>query len=132
MIPEEQERILLEIGRWLATNCEAIYGTSPWRIYGEGPTKVEGGSFKDTARKAFTSEDIRFATKGNTLYAIVLAWPGNGRVTIRSLAGDDRKIRSVHLLGSTAQVKWTRNSEGLMIETAGQKSAGYASALKID
>lgn len=71
-IPEEQVRILLEIGRWLETNGEAIYGTRPWNIYGEGPTKVAGGSFKDTARQAFTRQDIRFTTKGNVLYAIAL------------------------------------------------------------
>src|SRR5258708_5723482 len=66
-IPEEQERILLEIGRWLETNGEAIYETRPWKIYGEGPTKVVGGSFKDTARQAFTKEDIRVTTKDNAL-----------------------------------------------------------------
>ncbi len=131
-IPEEQERILLEIGRWLETNGEAIYGTRPWKIYGEGPTKVVGGSFKDTARQAFTKEDIRFTTKDNALYAIALAWPGDQRITIRGLAGDERKIRNVTLLGSKARLKWTHSPEGLQIETPAQKPGEFAFTFKIE
>src|SRR5207237_10356316 len=78
VIPEEAEKILLAMGGWLAANVEAIYGTRPWKICGEGPTKVIGGSFKDTTGTPFTSEDIRFTAKGDALYAIALAWPLRG------------------------------------------------------
>ena len=84
-IPEEAERTLLEIGRWLEVNGEAIYGTRPWKIYGEGPTQVVAGSFKDTERATFTGQDFRFTTKGNTLYAIALAWPESGTLNVRAL-----------------------------------------------
>jgi len=65
--------LLLAMGRWLAINGEAFYGTRPWKISGEGPTKVVGGSFHDTATKPYTSRDIRFTTRDGLLYAIVLA-----------------------------------------------------------
>ena len=84
-IPEPEQEILREIGRWLKVNGEAIYGTRPWAVYGEGPTEVVGGSFNDTKRQAFTGQDIRFTTKPGALYAIALAWPGK-TFTVKALA----------------------------------------------
>jgi alpha-L-fucosidase len=47
-IPEPEQEILRDIGKWLAVNGEAIYNTRPWHIYGEGPTNIPEGGFTDT------------------------------------------------------------------------------------
>ncbi len=116
-------------------NGEAIYGTRPWKIYGEGPTKVVGGSFKDTATHPFTAQDIRFTTKNDVLYAIALAWPPDGKVIVKSLAGGaaDAKaeIQSVELVGSTAPLKWHRGKDGLSVELPAEKPCDYAFSLRI-
>jgi len=134
-IPDEVQTILLSMGKWLDANGEAIYGTRPWKIYGEGPTKVVGGSFKDTATSGYTAEDIRFTAKGDTLYAIALAWPQDGKLRIKSLAkGSDltkREIKTVQMPDSKAAVKWTRTSEGLVVELPNAKASGYPVAVKI-
>ena len=135
-IPEPQEQILLGIGKWLAVNGEAIYGTRPWKVYGEGPTKVVAGSFKDTERKPFTGEDMRFTTnKGGTLYAIVLAWPENNRVTVKSLASGSslsaRAVKKVEMVGSKAKLKWSRTAEGLVVELPAERPSEHALALRI-
>lgn len=134
-IPEQDQAILLEIGRWLNVNGEAIYGTRPWKTFGEGPTRVESGSFTDTRRGAFTSQDIRFTTRGATLYATVLAWPTNGSVTIKSLATDSNlfmhQIGKVELLGHSEELRWRRESAGLIVEMPDGKPGEHAFVLKI-
>lgn len=134
-IPEQDTAVLLSIGRWLAVNGEAIYGSRPWKIFGEGPTEVAGGSFTDAKKQEFTSQDIRFTTKGQTLYAIALGWPENGRVLIKSLAdGTDlypSPIGRVELLGTEESLSWERNSDGLLVHMPQERSGEHAFVFRI-
>ena len=134
-IPEPEQEILLEIGRWLAINGEAIYGTRPWKVFGEGPTEVVSGSFADTKRTAFGSRDFRFTRKGNTLYAIALGWPEDGKLTVKTLAtglpNRPLHIARVDLLGCEPPLNWTWNGEGLHIDMPSEKPCEHAFSLKI-
>jgi alpha-L-fucosidase len=134
-IPEQAEKILLGMGEWLAVNGDAVYGTRPWKVYGEGPTKVVGGSFQDAAVRPFTARDIRFTAKGDTLYAIVLAWPRDGRIAIQSLGAraalSKAQVKTVELVGSKAPLKWSRGADSLDIRLPAEKPCDYAIALKI-
>jgi alpha-L-fucosidase len=132
-IPEPEQRLLREIGAWLKANGEAVYGTRPWRVYGEGTTAVVEGSFNDTKRQAFTGRDVRFTTKGDVLYAIALAWPGDA-LTVKTLASGApfaRRISSVELVGNRARLKWTQTAEGLRVEMPVVRSDDYAYAFRI-
>ena len=134
-IPEPEQAMLVEIGRWLEINGEAIYDTRPWKVYGEGPTEVFEGGFTDTKRAAFTSRDIRYTANGDTLYAILLGWPETGEANVGWLRDGSPlhpgAIQSVALLGSAEALQWSRDTSGLKVKLPAQKPCDAAFVLKI-
>jgi alpha-L-fucosidase len=121
---------LEQMAAWNEVNGEAIFGTRPWQVYGEGPGKKN----KDDADACYSAEDIRFTTKGPVLYATVLGWPVDGKVRIRSLATlspGTNTIQSIALLGSKSPVTWTQDSEALVVTLPKSKVSEIANVLKI-
>ena len=132
-IPDEVQQVLLDVGAWLSINGEAIYGTRPWRIYGEGPTKVAAGSFHDTDTTKYTAEDFRFTTKGGDVYAIGLAWPTSREVVIHSLAKTvgTESVQSAALVGGDAKLAFQQRADGLHVQLPAQAPAKYAYVLRL-
>lgn len=135
-IPDEVQHILLDVGAWLKVNGEAIYGTRPWKVFGEGPTQVAGGAFHDTDTQPYSAEDFRFTEKNGTLYAIELGWPANHEAIIHTLTpatlGDGKQINSIKLLGSEANISFQQLADGLHFHLPEQPAGKYAYALRID
>jgi len=134
--PDDDEFAFLDkFGAWMALNSEAIYSTRPWKMYGEGPTKG-GGSLYGGPGPQFVAGDIRFTTKGDSLYAIALAWPEDRKLMIRSLASDSPHYRGaiarVGLLGSESNLTWSRGAEGVTINLPDKPTCDYAYVLKIN
>lgn len=96
-LDDECLHILDRMADWIQVCGEGIYGTRPFRVSGEGPSSVAIDGFREES-VPWTSADLRFTRKANTLYAFQLRWPTDGHTVIRSLSADDR-VRSVRLLG---------------------------------
>jgi alpha-L-fucosidase len=118
-IPEEATKVLLGIGDWLKVNGEAIYGTRPFKYFGEGPTVIATGEKKEAPNKTWTAADIRFTTKGDTLYALGLERPANGKVVIKTLYKGtpylDKAPAQIVLLDTGQPVEWVQTATGLEV-----------------
>lgn len=114
-------KIVNEIGMWTSKNGEGIYGSRPWKIYGEKPSAesvVKSGSFNEDKLK-YTAQDIRFTSKGDTLFAFCLGTPTTD-IKIKSLGRDskfsEKKIASVTMLGSNVKLHWKQEATALVIK----------------
>jgi alpha-L-fucosidase len=110
------EKFLHEMADWMKINGEAIFGTRPWTVYGEGTVGFKGVAFRASSK--FTAKDIRFTRKGDDIYAITLGLP-TGQVLIRALAQGSPlvvgKPTSITLLGSAETIQWSRTDQGVVI-----------------
>jgi len=139
--PDADElKFLSAFTAWMEVNSEGIYATRPWKAYGEGPsTTGQGprGRFGGTTDvRPYTSEDMRFTMKGDTLYAYLMAWPETRATVVKSLAANSpqiegRKVADVSLLGYGGKLEWTQDEKGLNVKLPATPPSDYAVALKI-
>jgi alpha-L-fucosidase len=139
-IDEDEVACMEGIAGWMAINGEGIFRSRPWSVYGEGPsvsTPGPRGMFgggRDV--RTYTSEDMRFTTVGESLYAFVLAWPEGGKVTIKTLAQGSasypREIARVEMLGSPGPLTFARTPAGLELTLPEKKPGDFAYTLKIN
>ncbi len=138
-IPGDQKDVLLAMGEWLDQYGEAIYATRPWYTYGEGPTKEPEGHFKHHAeflKIKYSAKDIRYTTKGNSIYAAFLGTPGPGVVTLKSFAAAEMpkkiNIRKVTLAGTQKSLDWNLKESGLDVTIPAGELDKMAVVLKIE
>ncbi|MFG0289915.1 MAG: alpha-L-fucosidase [Rhodopirellula sp. JB044] len=141
-IGERETAILRDFGAWLKINGEAIYGTRPWKVYGEGPAKFAAGKnrFKHQHHTEYNdvesvAADIRFTSKNETLYAISLAWPEDGTFQIETLRRGSphitQPIASVDFISGSQKITWEQTDEALIIQTNQEKPCEAAYAFRI-
>ena len=135
----EELVILDEITKWMTINSEGIYATRPWKTFGDGPVATApppsaGTRFNEAGRNELTADEVRFTTKGDTLYAFIMGWPDK-LALIKPLATTSQfsppKIQNVELLGYKDKVKWTQDEQGLTVVMPEQRPCDYAITLKI-
>ncbi|MCK5206519.1 MAG: alpha-L-fucosidase, partial [Cyclobacteriaceae bacterium] len=138
-IPDDQQKVLLEIGEWLNTNGEAIYETRPWITFGEGPTKEPDGHFKNHnafSKLVYSNKDMRYTSKGNTVFATFFGWPDGKSVLLESFAKGaftgDLKINDISLLGYDGKIDWEIRDAGLAIALPNEKINDMAIVFKLD
>lgn len=112
-IDDECSFLLEEMARWIAICGDGIFGSRPFRVFGEGPSRVLIDQFRED-QVDWTVQDFRFTQRGDVVYAFLMHWPTDGSVLIRSLTSADN-ARTVRLLGH-GDVGWEQSTHGLRVQ----------------
>jgi alpha-L-fucosidase len=94
-------RIAKDIGAWLKINGEAVYGSRPFEIYGEG--------------------EVRYTRNKGNVYAALLDWHG-GPVTLNALRAGGAtvgKVSKVELLSANTPFTFVQDDQGLTVTPGG-------------
>src|SRR5690606_13300635 len=119
---DDKARTVVEgIANWMKINAESIIGTRPWHVFGEGPAQedapeLHAQGFNEGKGKPFTSDDIRFTQKGNTLYAIIMGVSDKKSFRVTSLGkekANQKGVNKVEILGYNGDVKYKQSKDGL-------------------
>lgn len=100
-IPDGEAERLRQIGQWMKTNGEAVYGTERSPL----PSAPEWGYI---------------TRKGQCLYMIVFDWPKKGETLPLTLKN---KIKKAWLIKDNTPVSFTRKADGTVVELALPASA---------
>jgi len=131
-LPPQSQEMLAELAVWMKLNSGAIHGTRPWKIFGEGPTEAASGSFKEG--DTYVAQDIRFTTKGDTLYAITLGEPTGATVITALAAGgphEQRPVRRVRMPGLPGKLGFRQTGQALVIDRPPSLPTRHASVFEI-
>ena len=132
-ICREEQHILNELGRFTKTNAEAIWGTQPYKVFGEGK-KQKGGSFNE--KLSYTCKDYRFTFKNGIVYAFALKPKGKSEFKIQSLADSmdlfHCVIKNITLLGTNAEVVFRQNKKYLTLNLKNKVTDSMPVCFKIE
>ena len=154
-IPHEIKEEVQKVGDWLKINGEAIYGTRPWKVYGDGRSvRGEGEEMVDrelrnavdaqkkgehfnqrtTASPAYAHDEVRYVTKGDDFYIIILN-PGSGDLIIPSLGKSSDvnpgEVEQLTQLYDKKQLSFEQEDDQLTIKMPAINGKSYPLVLKV-
>ena len=120
-------------------NGESIFGTRPWKIFGEGPVAekdiaISAQGFNDGQYSNMDYRDIRFNQTSKYLYVTAMGWPVDGTLVVKSLAKGNpyfkKAIKSVYLLGY-GKLKTKQTTDGLVVALPQPATNAIAPVIRI-
>jgi alpha-L-fucosidase len=128
-LDDEARYIVEQIASWMPICGEAVFGTRPWRVFGEGKSGVLIDGFREE-QVTWTDADWRFTCKGSTVYCFMMQAPANNVAVVRSFVSTE-KVRSVKLLGY-GPVQWAQNYGTLTVQLPPELPTTYTNCLAVE
>lgn len=106
-IPEGMQRRLLAMGKWLSVNGEAIYASTPWKVYGEfeGEIIEEADVHYQKHSMRIHEKEYRYTAKDNVVYVTTFQY-------------EDKPFVLKSFKDATVQVEKVTTMDGKPIEFA--------------
>lgn len=132
--PDDQKKMMYELGDWLEVCGEAVYATRPYEVYGEVGDQWYEPDKHGRKKLLATKEDVRFTrNKENTvLYATMLKWPGDKVVLETFKDVELSTIKSMKLLGVHGELGWKQTEAGLEVMLPAEPAYGMAYPIRIE
>lgn len=144
-IPVIMQERLLDIGKWLEVNSEAIYGTACWdntcqwtegkkstELRGEYKVKYDIMKLTVSPEEGYASKEVFFTKKGDKLFCICPVYPKN-KLLVKNVKAE--KGSKITILGHEEDLSWKQIGEDLEISvpplTASEVPCQYAWTFKI-
>lgn len=133
-IDADEEQILADLASWFALNGAGIYGTRPWRSFGEGPTKPPVGMQNEGEAKPFVAEDVRFtwAPATGVLHAFFLDWPeGESRISSLGARALPHAVIERIEMGDGRPVEFRRDGDALRLTLPRPQNEAFVPGIRI-
>ena len=136
-IDDKEMAILADIKAWMDVNGSSIYGTRPWKTFGEGPSAeasrpINAQGFNENNN--YSAADVRFVQRGDTVFTTIMRWPEVRTCTIKALGSASPhysgEVAGVELLGYGA-VPFTNSPEGLVVTLPEENTNAIAPVLAV-
>ncbi len=127
-IDEQAEWILDELAKWFSINSEAVYGTRPYRVSGEGHSHVIIEGFRED-QVDWQEDDFRFVQKDGYIYAFIMKGDHSNTAVIKSLTPEE-EVQSIEYLG-IGPVNYVQHAGVLVIDLPDRDDISMPGVLKI-
>ena len=120
-IDDKEVAILNEIKAWMDVNSSSIYGTRPWKTFGEGPLAEASHALSAQGFNEgnnYSSSDVAYCQRNDTLFATIMRWPSKQKFTFESLGMTSEyypgKVKMIELIGY-GPVDYSQGVNGLTV-----------------
>ena len=136
-IDEKEMAVLQDIKAWMDVNGTSIYGTRPWKTFGEGPTAenarpLHAQGFNENNN--YSAADVRFVQRADTVFATIMRWPEERTYTLKSLGASSDyysgEVKGVELLGH-GSLPFVNTAEGLVVDLPSENTNAIAPVLAV-